>query len=35
MAEPRVAIDCWGMLDRERFRASGVELVTLGVGEEL
>jgi UDP-N-acetyl-D-mannosaminuronic acid dehydrogenase len=35
MADPRVAIDAWGMLDRERFRAGGVELVTFGAGEEL
>jgi UDP-N-acetyl-D-mannosaminuronic acid dehydrogenase len=35
MAEPRVGIDCWGLLDRDRFAAAGIELATFGVGEEL
>jgi UDP-N-acetyl-D-mannosaminuronic acid dehydrogenase len=30
---PRVAVDCWGVLDRAAFEAAGVEVVTLGVGD--
>jgi UDP-N-acetyl-D-mannosaminuronic acid dehydrogenase len=35
MAEPRVGIDCWGMLDRDEFAAAGIHVLTFGVGEEL
>jgi UDP-N-acetyl-D-mannosaminuronic acid dehydrogenase len=35
MEEPRVGVDCWGMLDREAFIGAGIDLATLGVGEEL
>jgi UDP-N-acetyl-D-mannosaminuronic acid dehydrogenase len=35
MDEPRVGLDCWGMLDRDRFQACGIDLATFGVGEEL
>jgi hypothetical protein len=35
MEEPRVGVDCWGMLDRTLFADSGIDLATLGVGEEL
>jgi len=30
---PRVAMDCWGVLDRGAFEAAGIELLTFGVGE--
>jgi UDP-N-acetyl-D-mannosaminuronic acid dehydrogenase len=33
MDEPRVAIDCWGVLDRTRFGAAGIDVTTFGVGE--
>jgi UDP-N-acetyl-D-mannosaminuronic acid dehydrogenase len=33
--EPRVGVDCWGVLDRSAFASSGIDLATLGVGEEL
>jgi UDP-N-acetyl-D-mannosaminuronic acid dehydrogenase len=33
--EPRVGVDCWGVLDRPAFASSGIDLATLGVGEEL
>lgn len=33
MADPRVAIDCWGVLDREEFRSAGIRVMTFGVGE--
>jgi UDP-N-acetyl-D-mannosaminuronic acid dehydrogenase len=35
MEEPRVGLDCWGVLDRPTFVGSGIDLATLGVGEEL
>jgi UDP-N-acetyl-D-mannosaminuronic acid dehydrogenase len=35
MEAPRVGLDCWGVLDREVFLGSGIDLATLGVGEEL
>ncbi|MDP9235065.1 MAG: nucleotide sugar dehydrogenase [Actinomycetota bacterium] len=35
MEAPRVAVDCWGVLDRAAFSTSGIDLATLGVGEEL
>jgi len=35
MEEPRVGVDCWGVLDRGAFAGSGIDLATLGVGEEL
>jgi UDP-N-acetyl-D-mannosaminuronic acid dehydrogenase len=35
MEAPRVGLDCWGVLDREAFARSGIDLATLGVGEEL
>jgi UDP-N-acetyl-D-mannosaminuronic acid dehydrogenase len=35
MEEPRVGVDCWGVLDRRAFVAAGIDLATLGVGEEL
>jgi UDP-N-acetyl-D-mannosaminuronic acid dehydrogenase len=35
MEAPRVGLDCWGVLDREAFVGSGIDLATLGVGEEL
>ena len=33
MAPPRLAMDCWGVLDRDSFNRSGVAVLTLGVGE--
>jgi UDP-N-acetyl-D-mannosaminuronic acid dehydrogenase len=35
MSPPKVAMDCWGMLDRTAYRQAGIEVVTFGVGEEL
>jgi UDP-N-acetyl-D-mannosaminuronic acid dehydrogenase len=35
MEAPRVGVDCWGTLDRVSFKAAGIDLATLGVGEEL
>jgi UDP-N-acetyl-D-mannosaminuronate dehydrogenase len=35
MEPPRIGVDCWGILDRDRFRDAGIKLVTFGVGEEL
>ncbi|HEV8421345.1 MAG TPA: UDP binding domain-containing protein, partial [Actinomycetota bacterium] len=35
LEDPRVGLDCWGMLDRKSFAGSGIDLATLGVGEEL
>jgi UDP-N-acetyl-D-mannosaminuronic acid dehydrogenase len=35
LEEPRVGVDCWGVLDRAAFASSGIDLATLGVGEEL
>ena len=35
MDEPRVAVDCWGLLDRKAFGAAGVSVAAFGVGEEL
>jgi UDP-N-acetyl-D-mannosaminuronic acid dehydrogenase len=35
LEEPRVGLDCWGVLDREAFAGAGIDLATLGVGEEL
>jgi hypothetical protein len=33
LAEPRVAVDCWGVLDRDAFARAGVRVSTFGVGE--
>lgn len=33
MAEPKVGIDCWGVLDRSAFAAAGIRVSTFGVGE--
>jgi UDP-N-acetyl-D-mannosaminuronic acid dehydrogenase len=33
MVEPKVAIDCWGVLDRSTFAAAGIGVSTFGVGE--
>lgn len=33
MVEPRVGLDCWGVLDRAQFDQAGIDLVTFGVGE--
>jgi UDP-N-acetyl-D-mannosaminuronic acid dehydrogenase len=33
MAEPRVGIDCWGVLDRPAFASAGVGVSAFGVGE--
>lgn len=30
--EPRIGMDCWGVLDQRAFAAAGVQLVTFGVG---
>jgi UDP-N-acetyl-D-mannosaminuronic acid dehydrogenase len=35
MEAPRVGVDCWGVLDRNAFTGAGIDLATLGVGEEL
>jgi UDP-N-acetyl-D-mannosaminuronic acid dehydrogenase len=35
MDGPRVGVDCWGVLDRKAYAGSGIDLATLGVGEEL
>jgi UDP-glucose/GDP-mannose dehydrogenase family, UDP binding domain len=35
MDEPRVGLDCWGVLDRDKFARAGIKVVTFGVGEEL
>jgi UDP-N-acetyl-D-mannosaminuronic acid dehydrogenase len=35
MIPPFVGLDCWGVLDRSRFAAAGVEVIAFGVGEEL
>jgi UDP-N-acetyl-D-mannosaminuronic acid dehydrogenase len=35
MADPRLGVDCWGLLDRQRFADAGVPVATFGVGEEL
>jgi UDP-N-acetyl-D-mannosaminuronic acid dehydrogenase len=35
MEPPRVGIDCWGLLERDRFAQAGLHLATFGVGEEL
>jgi UDP-N-acetyl-D-mannosaminuronic acid dehydrogenase len=35
LEEPRVGVDCWGVLNRQAFAGSGIDLATLGVGEEL
>ena len=32
MDEPKVAVDCWNMLDRSAFRRAGIEVTTFGVG---
>lgn len=34
MSEPRVAVDCWGVLDRRAFEEVGVTVATFGVGDE-
>jgi UDP-N-acetyl-D-mannosaminuronic acid dehydrogenase len=34
MDAPRVGMDCWGVLDRDRYAAAGIKVVTFGVGEE-
>ena len=33
MAEPRVGIDCWGVLDRPAFASAGIGVSAFGVGE--
>jgi UDP-N-acetyl-D-mannosaminuronic acid dehydrogenase len=33
MSEPRVAVDCWGVLDRRAFADAGISVSTFGVGE--
>lgn len=33
MAEPRIGIDCWGILDRSAYSAAGMVVSTFGVGE--
>jgi len=33
LAEPRVAVDCWGVLDRDAFARAGVRVSTFGVGD--
>lgn len=33
MADPRVVVDCWGVLDRDVFGAAGIRVSTFGVGE--
>ena len=33
MAEPRVGIDCWGILNRPAFAAAGIMVSAFGVGE--
>ncbi|HEX9313402.1 MAG TPA: UDP binding domain-containing protein, partial [Actinomycetota bacterium] len=35
MDPPRMAMDCWGMLDRAAFAAAGIKVLAFGVGEEL
>ena len=35
MDSPRMAMDCWGMLDRDAFAAAGIKVLAFGVGEEL
>jgi UDP-N-acetyl-D-mannosaminuronic acid dehydrogenase len=35
LEEPKVGMDCWGVLDRLTFADAGIDLATLGVGEEL
>jgi UDP-N-acetyl-D-mannosaminuronic acid dehydrogenase len=34
MAEPRTGVDCWGVLDREAFRAAGIDVQAFGVGDD-
>jgi UDP-N-acetyl-D-mannosaminuronic acid dehydrogenase len=34
MSEPRVAVDCWGVLDRAAFERVGMTVATFGVGDE-
>jgi UDP-N-acetyl-D-mannosaminuronic acid dehydrogenase len=34
MTEPRIGLDCWGVLDRDRFGAAGIDLATFGVGSD-
>jgi UDP-N-acetyl-D-mannosaminuronic acid dehydrogenase len=33
LVEPRVGVDCWGVLDRRRFSEAGISVSTFGVGE--
>jgi UDP-N-acetyl-D-mannosaminuronic acid dehydrogenase len=33
MAEPRVAVDCWGVLDRTAFAGSGIVVSAFGAGD--
>jgi UDP-N-acetyl-D-mannosaminuronic acid dehydrogenase len=35
MEAPRLGLDCWGVLDRERFSEAGIDVATFGVGDEL
>jgi UDP-N-acetyl-D-mannosaminuronic acid dehydrogenase len=35
MDPPRIGLDCWGTLDRDRFAAAGIKVVAFGVGDEL
>jgi UDP-N-acetyl-D-mannosaminuronic acid dehydrogenase len=34
MTEPRVVVDCWGVLDRGDFERAGLSVTTFGVGDE-
>ena len=34
LAEPRVAVDCWGVLDRRAFADAGVSVSAFGVGRQ-
>jgi UDP-N-acetyl-D-mannosaminuronate dehydrogenase len=31
--EPRIGLDCWGVLDRKAFAEAGVRVTTFGVGD--
>ena len=35
MTDPRVGVDCWGVLDRRAFAEAGVSVATFGVGDAL
>jgi UDP-N-acetyl-D-mannosaminuronic acid dehydrogenase len=34
MVEPRIGVDCWGVLDHQAFGAAGVSVATFGIGQE-